>query len=69
MKATNTQIEKAINNTFEFGTDGTQSQYDAIRSCEDAAILKVGTEVQKTQHYFSKEDWKKVYGEIQKMIA
>jgi hypothetical protein len=69
MKVTNTQIEKALKNTFEFGTDGTQEQYDAIRSCEDAAILKVGTEVQKTQHYFSKSDWKKVYSEIKKIIA
>lgn len=69
MKATNTQIEKAINNTFEFGTDGTHAQYDAIRNCEDAAILKVVTEVQKTQHHFSKSDWKRVYSEIKKMIA
>ena len=69
MKTTFSQIEKALNNTFEFGTDGTQEQYDAIRSCEDSAILKVGSEVKKTQHYFTKSDWKKVYSEIKNKLA
>jgi hypothetical protein len=69
MKVTNTQIEKVINNTFEFGIDGTESMYEAVSICEDAAIQKVGIEVKKTQHYFSKSDWKKVYSEIKKMIA
>lgn len=64
MKTTIAQIEKALNNTFEFGVDGTEEQYGAIRRLEDQAVLKVGTEVQKTQHYFSKNDWKKVYSEI-----
>ncbi len=69
MKTTFSQIKKALNNTFEFGPDGTQGQYEAIRSCEDSAILKVGTKVRKTQHYFTKSDWKKVCSEIKNKLA
>jgi hypothetical protein len=68
MKTTLSQIEKAVKNTFEFGTDGTQDRYDAIKSCEDSAVLKVGIDVQKTQKYFTKSDWRKVYSEIKNKL-
>ena len=65
MKATYNQIEKALNNTLE----GNPEIYEAVRACENIAITKIGTQVKKTQHYFSSADWKKVYSEIKKMIA
>jgi len=68
MKVTISQIEKALNNTFEFGIDGSEGEYNLIRNCEYEAILKIGSEIGKTSHYFTKNDWKKVYSEIKKMM-
>jgi len=69
MKVTITQIERALNNSFEFGTDGTQEQYNAIRNCENSAILEIGSQVRKTEHYFTKTDWIKVYTDIKNKLA
>jgi len=68
MKATYYQIEKAVNNTLRIGTEGSQELYAAVRSCKDAAIIKVGIDVEKTEHHFSNYDWSSVYVEIKKMI-
>jgi len=69
MKATYYQIEKALNNTLKIGTDGSRELYDAVRSCKDAAIVRVGIDVEKTEHHFSNSDWSSVYVEIKKMIG
>jgi hypothetical protein len=67
MKATYNQIEKALDNSFEIGVDGSQDMYEAIRLYCYEAIEKAG--IQKTQEYFTKADWKAVYKNIKKLIA
>lgn len=67
MKATYNQIEKALNNTFEFGIDGNQDKYELIRLSFYKAIDDVG--IKKSQEYFTKSDWKAVYKQIKKTIA
>ena len=67
MKATYSQIEKALDNSFEIGVDGSQDMYEAIRLYCYKAIDKAG--IKKSQEYFSKSDWKAVYKNIKKLIS
>jgi len=69
MKATYKEIEKVLNNTFEINTMESSNKYQAIKSVEDLAIMRVGTKIQKTQHHFNKSDWKRVSSEIKYQIA
>ena len=66
MKISIKQIENALNNS---NFNGTQEEYDAVRNNADKAITEVGKQVHKTEHYFTKSDWKKVYQNIQSKIA
>ena len=67
MKATYSQIEKALDNSFEFGVDGTREKYELIRSYAYEAIDRVG--ITKSQDHFTKNDWKAVYKAIKDLIA
>lgn len=69
MRATNSQIEKALNNNFEFGIDGSLNLYNAIRRAHVPAIDAVMNQVKKTQGHFSKSDWKKLYTEIRRILT
>jgi len=67
MKATYNQIEKALNNTFEFGIDGTEQLYVAIRNVAQKSELNVN--IHKSSFNYTKSDWKKIHAEIKKLIA
>lgn len=69
--ATLSQIEKALNNTFVFGIDGTEELYNKIRITADNTdtTRKIGDAIPgKTPNYYSKSDWKKVYSVIKSEI-
>jgi len=67
MKATYEQIEKALDNSFEFGIDGSQELYELIRLYSHEAIDKVG--IKKSEDHFTKSDWKAVHKMIKRLIA
>ena len=67
MKATYSQIEKALNNTFEFGIDGDQNKYESIRNAAYKAEINVN--IHKSSFHYTKTDWRKIYAEIKKLIA
>jgi len=66
MKATKKQIKKALNNTFEFGIDGSRELYNTIRNAENEAIEK--SFIPRTRYHYTEKDWNVVYSNIQKMI-
>ena len=66
MKATLKQIEKALDNSYEFGVDGSEELYQLARIYCDNAIDNVG--LRKSRMYFTKSDWKAVYREIKRLI-
>ena len=61
------QIENAIKNSAKF--NGTNEEYNTVKNNADEAIIEVGKQVHKTEHYFTQSDWKKVYQNIQSKIA
>ena len=65
MKATHAQIAEIVRKNNSNNTE----LYNAVKLVEDAVISEVGTEVKKTQHYFTESDWTKVYSEIKKRIS
>lgn len=67
MKATYKQIDKALDNSFEFGVDGDQATYDAIRGSFSKAYNDVG--IQKSPDFFTKSDWKAVHKRIKELIS
>jgi len=66
MKVTYLQIEKALNNTFEFGIDGSKKMYDSIRAKEYEAIEKAG--ISKSQTCFTKSNWKAIHKMIKNSL-
>lgn len=64
MTITRKQAKLAVENAYEIGVDGSREIYDAVRSVADKAIVEVGTQQQKTQHYFNSRDWNRVYANI-----
>ena len=67
MKVTYLQIAKTLNNTFEFGIDGSQEMYELIRANEEKAIKKAG--ISKSQTCFTKTDWITVYRTIKNLLS
>ena len=67
MKATYSQIEKALTNNFNFDVDGSRFLYEAIRTVYDDAVIT--SSIKKSSDHFSKKDWIKVYAEIKKLIG
>ena len=67
MEITEKQIEKALNNTFQFGIDGTEELYNAIRAVEEKAYASLN--IRKTREYFTESDKKKLYKKIKSLIS
>jgi len=66
-KLTFEKIEKALNNTYEIGVDGSQEYYQLIRNSLYQAIDNAG--IRKTQEYFCKADWDAVKREIIRLLT